>query len=166
MFASLFIKKIIFFLTTGTILFYLISFSSVGQVPQDSKARKALLDCQENVRTMNYGNLRNLRREHDVNYKNVLLLTRPEQRAVNQFLKESQSSLIRHGNSNPVKMTTNLFESRNRKTMGYKIAIYSAESREKVATYFAGTEGNILFTHWSGFLSTKKWNCEPTQYSQ
>ncbi len=157
--APLFFKKTVFFLTTGTILFYLVSFSSIGHVPEDNASRKALLDCQEKVRVMNYGDLKNLRRDQEINYKNVLLLTKAEQKVVNAFLKENKSSLITNGSSSPVKVTTNIFESRTTKILGYKTAIYSPEDKAKIATYFTDTEGNILFTHWAGFMATKKWNC-------
>ena len=157
--APLFFKKMIFFLTTGTILFYLVSFSSVGHVPEEDAARKALLDCQEKVRVMNYGDLKNLRRDQEINYKNVLLLTKVEQKVVNAFLKENKTSLIKQGTSSPVKVTTNLFESRTSQILGYKTAIYSPEDKTKMATYFTDTEGNILFTHWAGFMASKKWNC-------
>ncbi len=164
MFASLFMKKTIFFLSTGTILFYLVSFSSMGQTPQDKSSQKDLLDCQENVREMNYARLQNLRRSAEVTHKNVLKLTTAEQRALSRFLKESQTGLVKHGNPSPVIITTNMYEAKNRKTLGYKIAIHSPEDKSKVATYFSGVEGNILFSHWSGFMSIKKWNCESTQY--
>lgn len=164
MFATLLVKKLIFFLSTGTILFYLISFSSVGQVIDDSTTRKAMLDCQESVKVMNYSSLYNLRRNHEVTHKNILKLTTAEQRAISRFLKESQTSLVKDGKANPVLITAHQYEAKNRKTLGYKIAVYSPQDKSKIATYFIGKEGNILFTHWSGIVETKKWNCEPIQY--
>ena len=166
MFATLFVKKLIFFLSTGTILFYLISFSSVGQVLEESQEKKAMFDCQQNVKVMNYSPLRNLRRNFEVTHKNILKLTIAEQRAVSRFLKESQNSLVKYGNPNPVMITTHHYEAKNRRTLGFKIAVYSPEDKSKIATYFVGTEGNILFTHWTGVVATKKWNCEPIQYLQ
>ncbi len=166
MIATLFFKKLIFFFTTGTILFYLVSFSSVGQVVAEPNDRKAMMDCQENVKLMNYSSMRNLRRNFEVTHKNILKLTTAEQRAISRFLKEAQTSLVKHGQPNPIMITTHHYEARNRKTMGFKIAVYLPNNQGQIATYFVGNEGNILFTHWTGIVETKKWNCESIQYLQ
>jgi len=164
MLASLFVKKIIFFLTTGTILFYLISFNSVGQVSAASLERKVRMDCQETVHVMNYADLYTLRKDVEVSSRNILKFTLAEQRAVNQFLKSKKIGLIKHGEAEPVELTTYIYKAKNSKNLGYKIVVHAMGESDKASTFMTGPEGNILFTHTEGLMSSKKWNCETTQY--
>lgn len=161
MLSTLFIKKIFYFFTTGTLLFYIVSFETQGQASSgEDLARKELIQCQENVRAMNGGYPFTLKSKFQITYKNVLRLSLAEQKAVNSYLKEMKSSLIKDGESNPLKVSAYKFEGKSNQVLGFKVVVQTwAEDMDQV-TYFLDKNAQILFKHVDGFIPMKSWTCE------
>lgn len=160
MISTIFIKKLFYFFTTGTLLFYIISFETAGQASNEEKARLELISCQENVRKINSGKIFTLKEQYQVSYKNILRLTSAEQRAINRYLKDMKTSLIAQGQSNPMKVSAYKFESKNNSVMGYKVVVQSWNLTTEEGTYFLDKEANILFSHIDTLIPIKQWLCE------
>ena len=82
---SIFLKKLIFGLTTGSILVYLISFHSVGQTKHDLEDRR---QCQVELIKVRSGRPVPLKYQFQVVPSNVLSLTELEQKMITQYMKE------------------------------------------------------------------------------
>ena len=155
-----FIKKIFYFFTTGTLLFYIVSFETTGHASNEDRSRQEMIQCQENVRKMNSGKLYTLKDKFQITYKNVLRLNLAEQKAVNDYLRETKSSLIKEGQSNPLKVTTYKFENRTNKVLGYKVVVDSWSAATEQITYFLDKNNQLLFKHVDSFVPVKSWTCE------
>jgi hypothetical protein len=160
MLSTLFLKKIFYFFTTGTLLFYIVSFETMGNASADDIARKELIQCQDSVRSMNLGRPYTLKNKFQITYKNVLRLNLAEQKAVNYYLKEQKSSLIKDGESNPLQISTYKFENRNNQVLGFKVVIKGWNNTTEEITYFMDKDFRLLFKHVDSFVPTKTWTCE------
>lgn len=162
MLSTLFIKKIFYFFTTGTLLFYIVSFETKGHASAGAEelARKELIQCQENVRAMNSGYPFTLKSKFQITYKNVLRLSPAEQKAVTSYLKEIKSSLIKDGESNPLKVSAYKFEGKAHQVLGFKVVVQTWEEKTDQVTYFLDKDAQILFKHVDGFVPVKSWTCE------
>lgn len=160
MLSTLFIKKIFYFFTTGTLLFYIVSFETAGHASNEERSRQEMIQCQENVRRMNSGKPYTLKDKFQITYKNVLRLNLAEQKAVNYYLRETKSSLIREGQSNPLKVTTYKFENRTNQVLGYKVVVDSWAAATEQITYFLDKNYQLLFKHVDSFVPVKSWTCE------
>lgn len=161
MLSTLFIKKIFYFFTTGTLLFYIVSFETAGQASTaDEIARKELILCQENVRAMNSGYPFTLKNKFQITYKNVIRLNPAEQKAVTAYLKEIRSSLVKDGESSPLKVSAYKFEGKSNQVLGYKVVVQTWSETTDQITYFLDKNAQILFKHVDGFVPVKSWTCE------
>lgn len=160
MISAIFLKKLFYFFTTGTLLFYIVSVETSGQASSEEKARVELITCQENVRRMNSGKTYTLKEKYQITYKNILRLTTAEQKAINYYLKDMKTSLITQGQSNPMKVSAYKFETKNNNVLGYKVVVQSWDLSTEEATYFLDKEGNIQFSHVDTLIPTKLWLCE------
>ena len=160
MLSALFIKKIFYFFTTGTLLFYIVSFETAGHASSEDTSRAEMIQCQESVRTMNAGKPYTLKARFPITYKNVLRLNLSEQKAVNYYLKETKSSLIKDGESNPLMVTTYKFENKSNQVLGFKVVVSPSSAATDVITYFLDKNSKVLFKHVDGFVPTKSWTCE------
>ncbi len=160
MLTTLFIKKIFYFFTTGTLLFYIVSFETAGHASSEEQSRKEMIQCQENVRKMNSGKPYTLKNKFQITYKNVLRLNLAEQKAVNYYLKDMKSSLIKDGESNPLKISTYKFEDRVNQVLGYKVVVKSWNDATEQVTYFLDKSHQVLFKHIDSFVPVKSWTCE------
>lgn len=162
MFSSLFIKKLVYFLTTSTILFYLVSFNT-GQDTSASEpgAKNLALSCQESVRTMNSGRPTVLRKDMQVNMLNLNRLTTPEQMVLNRYLHDFELSFADGTKPLSYEVSTYIFESSTRRSLGSKVVIHEPGKPQKnLGTYFLSQEGGVLFSHLDGMVPTQKWDCE------
>lgn len=164
MLSTIFIKKLFYFFTTGTLLFYIVSVETAGQASNEEKERQEMISCQENVRKMNSGKPYTLKEKYQVTYKNILRLTVAEQKAINKYLKDAKTTLIIQGQSNPMKVSAYKFESRNNQVLGYKVVVQSWDLSTEEATYFLDKDGNIQFSHIDTLIPTKQWLCEKENY--
>lgn len=160
MLSTLFLKKIFYFFTTGTLLFYIVSFETAGHASNEDQTRKEMIQCQESVRTMNSGKFYTLKDKFQITYKNVLRLNLAEQKAVNYYLKEIKSSLIKDGESNPLQVSTYKFENRVNQVLGYKVVVKSWDETNNEITYFLDKNFQVLFTHIDSIIPVKSWTCE------
>ncbi len=170
MFSALFIKKFIYFFTTSTILFYLISFNSEGETAlsgtQASSTKsgskfESALQCQETVRGMNSGRPTTLRKDMQVNMLNLTHLTSPEQKVLNRYLHDFELSFADGTKPISYEVSTYIFESSARRSLGTKVVIHEPGHPEKnMGTYFLSQDGRILFSHLGGLVPTQKWDCE------
>jgi hypothetical protein len=162
MLSTLFIKKIFYFFTTGTLLFYIVSFETQGQASGGAEelALKDLIQCQENVRAMNNGYPFTLKSKFQITYKNILRLSPAEQKAVSAYLKEIKSSLIKDGDANPLKVSAYKFEGKAHEVLGFKVVVQTWTETTDQVTYFLDKNAQILFKHIDGFVPVKSWPCE------
>lgn len=158
--SAIFLKKLFYFFTTGTLLFYIVSFETQVNAGDEELARKELISCQENVRKINSGRVYTLKEKYQISYKNVLRQSPVEQKMISAYLKELKTSLIRKGQSNPMKISSYKFETKNNQTLGYKVVVQSWDFSTEEATFFADKEGNLLFLHVNTLIPTKSWVCE------
>lgn len=141
-------------------MFYIVSFETSGHASSEEQSRKELIQCQEAVRKMNSGKPYTLKDKFQITYKNVLRLNLAEQKAVNYYLKETKSSLIKDGESNPLKITTYKFENRINQVMGFKVVVTSWSNATEEITYFLNKNYQVLFKHVDNFVPVKTWTCE------
>lgn len=142
-------------------MFYIVSFETSGQASTaEEQSRKELILCQENVRAMNNGYPYTLKSHFQITYKNVLRLNPAEHKAVGAFLKESRSSLIKDGKSNPLKVSAYKFEGKSNQVLGYKVVVQDWAKTVDQVTYFIDKNAQILFKHVDGFVPVKSWTCE------
>lgn len=160
MISSIFLKKLFYFFTTGSLLFYIVSIETSGHASSEEKAFQGLISCQENVRKINSGKPYTLKEKYQISVNNILSLTIAEQKAINAYLKEMNTSLVIQGQSNPLRVSAYKFESQTNVSLGYKVVVQSWDLSTEEATYFLDMEGNILFLHIDTFVPTKKWLCE------
>lgn len=160
MLSTLFLKKIFYFFTTGTLLFYIVSFETSGRASVEETARKELIQCQENVRKMNAGYPYTLKSKFAITYKNVLRLNPAEQKAVTTYLKEMKTSLIKNGESNPLRVSAYKFEDKINKALGYKVVVQTWDNSTDEVTYFLDKNSQIQFTHTNSIVPAKSWTCE------
>lgn len=109
---------------------------------------------------MNLGRPYTQKNKFQITYKNVLRLNLAEQKAVNYYLKEMKTSLIKDGNSNPLKISTYKFENNTNKVLGYKVVLQSWDNSTEEVTYFMDKKFQLLFKHVDSFVPTKTWTCE------
>lgn len=164
MLSTIFIKKLFYFFTTGTLLFYIVSVETASQASVEEKQRLELISCQDNVRKMNSGKPYTLKEKYQVTYRNILRLTIAEQKAVNKYLKDLKTSLIAQGQSNPMKVSAYKFESKSNQVLGYKVVVQSWDLSTEEATYFVDKDGNIQYSHIDTLIPTKQWLCEKESY--
>ncbi len=160
MLSTLFIKKIFYFFTTGTLLFYIVSFETTGHASAEDQSRKEMIQCQENVRTMSSGKPYTLKDKFQITYKNVLRLNLAEQKAVSYYLKETKSSLIKDGESNPMQVSTYKFENKTNQVLGFKVVVKAVSNTTDEITYFLDKNFQLLFKYVDGFVPVKSWACE------
>lgn len=141
-------------------MFYIVSFETAGHASSEEQSRKEMIQCQENVRAMNSGKPYTLKDKFPITYKNVLRLNLAEQKAVNNYLKETKTSLIKDGASNPLQVSTYKFENRTNNVLGFKVVIKTANSSTDEITYFIDKNYQVLFKHVDGFVPVKSWTCE------
>ncbi|MBL7544660.1 MAG: hypothetical protein JNL11_12660 [Bdellovibrionaceae bacterium] len=160
MLSTLFLKKIFYFFTTGTLLFYIVSFETSGHAADEEKVRLEMIQCQENVRAMNAGRIFTLKERFQITFKNIVRLNLAEQKAVSSYLKEMKSSLVKQGTSNPLKVSTYKFHSATNQLLGFKVVVQDWESSMDEVTYFLDQDAQILFKHVDRFVPEKTWTCE------
>lgn len=160
MLSTLFLKKIFYFFTTGTLLFYIVSFETSGHASVEEVARRELIQCQENVRKMNSGYPYTLKTKFSITYKNVLRLNPAEQKAVSSYQKEMKTSLIKDGESSPLRISTYKFENKINQVLGYKVVVQAWDNSLDEVTYFLDKNSQVLFKHVNSLIPTKSWTCE------
>lgn len=160
MLSTLFIKKIFYFFTTGTLLFYIVSFETSGHAADEEKIRQEMIQCQDSVRAMNAGRTFTLKEKFQINYKNVTRLNLAEQKAVSLYLKEMKSSLIKQGSSNPLRVSAYKFHNSTNQLLGFKVVVQDWEKTMDESTYFLSKDAQVLFKHVDSFVPEKTWTCE------
>ena len=160
MLGSIFIKKIFYFFTTGTLLFYIVSFENFGKTHFEQSDFENKSSCRDQVKKMNAGRPYPLKEKIQVNYRNVLRLSIPEQIAVDHYLKEMQLSLIKGENSYPLRVSAYKFETRTNSHLGYKVVIQAWDKSTEEATYFLDKVGHVLYSYIDTLIPTKQWVCE------
>lgn len=154
---SAFLKRLIFSLTTGTILFYLVSFHSVGQTKKDSTEIK---ECRVELLKVRSGKPVALRYQEMITSENVLQLSQVEQSLISRYIKRSEISLIEKGVDNPFLITTYRMESPARKSLGFKVVIDSLNAEDDVMTFYLTKKNKILFWYLEGKTPQKNWLCQ------
>lgn len=154
---SIFLKRLIFGLTTGSLLFYLVSFHSVGQTKrEDAVIRK----CRLELLKIRSGRPVALRYQHEVTSDNVLQLSTSEQKMITQYIKTSGHSLVQDGIDNPFLVTTYRMESPTRKLMGYKIVVDSLHEEDDVMTFYLSKNNRVLFWYLEATEPKQNWACQ------
>ena len=154
---SAFVKRLIFSLTTGSILFYLVSFHSVGQTKrQDSEIH----ECRVQLLKVRSGKPVALRYQQTLTTDNVLQLTPKEQDLVSRYIKRSGISLIENGQDNPFLITTYRMESPARKMLGYKVVIDSLNQENDIMTFYLSKNNKILFWYLETQEPQQRWQCQ------
>ncbi len=154
---SVFIKKLFFALSTGSILVYLVSFHSVGKTKQEGLERR---QCQTELIKVRSGQPLALKYQYEVVPSNVLSLSNLEQRMVTQYMKLTRHSLIQDGLENPFLITSYRMESRNRNLLGYKIVIDTVMEEDDVMTLYLTKKQKLLFWHLETAEPQQKWACQ------
>jgi hypothetical protein len=152
-----FVKRLIFSLTTGSILFYLVSFHSVGQTKKDSHE---VQECRVGLLKIRSGRPVPVRYQHTLTTENVLQLSSLEQDLVSRYIKRSGISLLQEGIDNPFIITSYRMESPARKVLGYKIVIDSINEESDVMTFYLNKKNKILFWYLEGKTPQQKWACQ------
>lgn len=154
---SLFLQKIIFTLTSGSLLFYLISFDSSGQpVQQGSETEQ----CKISLQKVRSGRPVVLKKQQRVTPMNVLKLSEAEQRLVTHYIHLTGITLLKDGTSNPFRLTSYKMESPGRQTLGYKVVLDAENEKEDIVTYYINKTGEILFWYWDSYQPIQEWTCE------
>lgn len=156
---SVFIKKLIFALTTGSLLCYLISFHSVGQTKTqaiDGQIRK----CRTELLKVRSGRPVALRYQHEVTPENVLQLTSMEQKMITQYIKKSGYSLIQEGIESPFLMTTYRMESPTRMLLGYKVVVDTLEYENDIMTFYLSKKQKVMFWYLDKENPEQSWACQ------
>jgi hypothetical protein len=154
---SVFLKKLIFGLTTGSILFYLVSFHSVGKTRQENLDRKA---CQTELIKVRSGRPVALKYQYEVVPGNVLSLSELEQRMLTQYMKKTNHSLIVDGVDNPFLITSYRMEGPSRNLLGYKIVVDTLTEDKDVMTFYLSKKQKLLFWYVDSEIPQQKWNCD------
>ena len=153
---NVFLKKLIFALTTGSILVYLVSFHSVGQTKQQVLARK---QCQSELIKVRSGRPVALKYQHEVFPSNVLSLSSLEQKMITQYMKQTNNSLIKDGLENPFFITTYRMESPTRSLIGYKIVVDTITEDQDVMTFYLTKKQKMLFWYLDAATPQQEWKC-------
>lgn len=120
--------------------------------------------CQENVKSMNSGRVSTLRKDFNVNMTNFAKLSGSEQKVLNRYLHDFELSFSDGLKPVNYELTTYVFESSSRRSLGSKIVIHEPGHPEKnVGTYFVSLEGGVLFSHLGGLIPSQKWDCEKAE---
>ncbi len=154
---SVFLKKLIFALTTGSILVYLVSFRSMGETNQ--KALKAQ-QCRVELIKVRSGRPVALKYQYQVVPSNVLTLTDIEQKMVTQYMKKTGHSLVNDGIENPFLITTYRMESPTRTLLGYKVVVDTVMEDHDVMTYYLTKRKKLLFWYLDAQEPQKQWSCQ------
>ena len=154
---SIFLKKLIFGLTTGSILVYLISFHSVGQTKHDLQDRR---QCQVDLIKVRSGKPIALKYQYEVLPSNVLSLSDIEQKMITQYMKQTKQSLIRDGIENPFMITTYRMESPARSLLGYKIVVDTVTEENDEMTFYLTKQKKMLFWYLDAQNPQQQWNCK------
>lgn len=154
---SVFFKKLIFGLTTGSILFYLVSFHSVGKTRQENLDRKV---CQAELVKVRSGRPVALKYQYEVLPSNVLSLSDIEQRMLTQYIKLTSHSLIHDGVENPFLLTSYRMEGSSRNLLGYKIVVDTVTEDHDVMTFYLSKKQKLLFWYLNSENPQQKWNCD------
>lgn len=154
---SVFLKKLIFSLTTGSILVYLISFHSVGQTKHDLQDRR---QCQAELIKVRSGRPIALKYQYEVVPSNVLSLSDLEQKMITHYMKQTKHSLIREGIENPFLLTTYRMESPARSLLGYKIVVDTVTDENDVMTFYLTKQKKMLFWYLDATTPQQDWLCK------
>lgn len=153
---NIFIQKLIFTLTSGSLLFYLISFDSNGHpITHGVETEQCRVDLQK-VRS---GKPVILRQKFQVTPMNVLALSAVEQRLLTHYIHLTGITLIKEGHTNPMRLMTYKMESPRRRNLGYKVVIDAENEKEDVLTYYTNKDGEILFWYWDSYQPVQEWTC-------
>lgn len=152
-----FIKRLIFTLTTGSLLFYLVSFHSIGQTKREGEQTR---QCRNELLNVRSGRPVALRYQHQVTTENVLNLSRVEQRMITQYIKESGQNIVEEGIDNPFLITTYRMESPTRKVLGYKIVVDTIQNEEDIMTFYLTKKQKMLFWYLETANPSQKWACQ------
>ncbi len=154
---NVFLKKLIFALTTGSILMYLLSFHSVGQTKLAAKNRQ---QCQTELIKVRSGKPVALKYQYEVFHTNVLSLSPLEQRMITQYMKETKFSLINDGMENPFFITTYRMESPTKALIGYKIVVDTITEDKDVMTFYLTKKQQMLFWYFDSAAPKQDWKCQ------
>lgn len=154
---SAFVKRLIFSLTTGSILFYLVSFHSVGQT---KKQDNEIHECRLQLLKIRAGKPVAIRYQQTLTSENVLQLSPKEQELVSRYIKRSGISLIEQGQDNPFLITSYKMESPARKTLGFKIVIDSLNQENDIMTFYLSKNNKILFWFLESAEKKQNWLCQ------
>ncbi len=154
---SIFFKKLIFGLTTGSILFYLVSFSSVGKTNQKGLVKQ---QCKIELIKVRSGQPVALKYQYEVVPSNVLSLSELEQKMITQYMKQTNNSLIKDGIENPFFITTYRMESPTRNLLGYKIVVDAVTDEKDVMTFYLSKRKKILFWYLDAAAPQQEWKCQ------
>lgn len=150
-------QKLIFLLSAGSLLFYLVTF--------DSESKNSMLtgqadQCHKGLHRIRSGKPIALKKQLKVTPKNVLTLTQSEQRLLTHYIHLTGITLVKHGNSNPMLMTSYKMEGSARQVVGYKVVIDAENERDDVLTYYINPKGSLLFWAWDSYQPVQEWTCE------
>ncbi len=154
---SIFLKKLIFGLTTGSILVYLVSFHSVGETKKETSNRR---QCQTELIKIRSGQPMPLKYQYEVVPSNVLSLSSLEQKMITQYMKQTKQSLIRDGIENPFFITTYRMETLTRNLLGYKIVVDTLVEENDVMTFYLTKKNKMLFWHLDSEKPKQEWKCQ------
>lgn len=154
---NMFLQKLIFTLTSGSLLFYLISFDSSGQpILHGNETEQCRLDLQK-VRA---GRPIVLKKQQRITHLNVLKLASAEQRLLTHYIHLTGITLLKDGEQNPMRLTSYKMESSMRQVLGYKVVIDSDNAKDDIVTYYVNKKGEILFWFWNSYQPIQEWTCE------
>lgn len=154
---NLWLQKIIFTLTSGSLLFYLVSFDSSGQpIQQGSESEQ----CKISLQKIRSGRPLALKKQQRVMPQNVLKLSAAEQRLISHYIHLTGITLVKEGAPNPFRVSSYKMESPNRQTLGYKVVLDAENEKEDIVTYYMSEKGEILFWYWDSYQPIQEWTCE------
>lgn len=154
---NLLLQKLIFTLTSGSLLFYLVSFDSNGKPFTQGDDTEM---CRSALQTVRSGRPVALRKDQKITHMNVLKLSSAEQRIVTHYIHLTGITLIKNSESNPFRLTTYKMETPSRQILGYKVIIDSENEKDDVLTYYVSRHGEILFWYWDSYQPIQEWTCE------
>lgn len=153
---NIFLKKLIFALTTGSILVYLVSFHSVGKTKQEAFERR---QCQVELIKVRSGKPVPLKYQFQVIPSTVLSLSELEQKMVTQYMKQTNHSLIKDGMENPFFITTYRMEGPTRGLLGYKIVVDTVTEDHDEMTFYLTKKQKMLFWYLDASTPKQEWKC-------
>ncbi len=153
---NIFLQKLIFTLTSGSLLFYLVSFDSNGH---SMSSVAEVEQCRVDLQRVRSGRPVVLKQQFQVVPRNVLKLAPVEQRLLTHYMHLTGINLVRDGNPNPIRITSYKMESANKRNMGFKVVIDAENEKEDILTYYTNKGGDILFWYWDSFQPLQEWTC-------